>query len=323
MKNTGSWKRRSGNLTRWGNRKRKRTEHEDRIAHAGRRRSNQKDAEILVPKEKLRQLIRSALDEDVGAGDVTTGALLSGRETGTARATAKTDLVVAGIDVFRETFLFLNREIRFADCREDGSEIRRGDILAELSGSLGDILTAERVALNFLQRMCGIATMTRQFVKALAGTRAGILDTRKTAPGLRILDKYAVAAGGGLNHRFALYDGVLIKDNHITAAGGIGEAVKRARRKIPHLLKIEVEVKNHGEVREALAAGADAVMLDNMGLEAMREAVLLIGGQIPVEASGNVTLANVRQIAETGVDFISVGALTHSVTAADISLVVQ
>ena len=323
MKNTGSWKRRFGNLTRWGNRKRKRAEHEDRIAGAWRRRVNPGDAEILVPKEKLRQLIRSALDEDVGAGDVTTGALLSGRETGIARAMAKTDLVVAGIDVFRETFLFLNREIRFADCREDGSEIRRGDILAELSGSLGDILTAERVALNFLQRMCGIATMTRQFVKALAGTRAGILDTRKTAPGLRILDKYAVAAGGGLNHRFALYDGVLIKDNHITAAGGIAEAVKRARRKIPHLLKIEVEVKNHGEVREALAAGADAVMLDNMGLEAMREAVLLIGGQIPVEASGNVTLANVRQIAETGVDFISVGALTHSVTAADISLVVQ
>ena len=254
---------------------------------------------------------------------MTTGALLSGHETGTARAVAKADMVVAGIDVFRKTFLLQNREIRFSGCLEDGCEIGRGDILAGLSGRLEDILAAERTALNFLQRMCGVATLTRQFVKAVAGTGARILDTRKTAPGLRILDKYAVRVGGGLNHRFALYDGVLIKDNHITAAGGIGEAVKRARRKIPHLLKIEVEVKNHGEVREALAAGADAVMLDNMGLEAMREAVLLIGGQIPVEASGNVTLANVRQIAETGVDFISVGALTHSVTAADISLVVQ
>lgn len=277
----------------------------------------------MISRYRLHQLIRSALDEDIGAGDVTTGALLSGHETGTAQAMAKADMVVAGIDVFRETFLFLNGDIHFADCLEDGCDIRRGEVLAGLSGRLGDILTAERVALNFLQRMCGIATMTRQFVTAVAGTGARILDTRKTVPGLRILDKYAVGIGGGLNHRFALYDGVLIKDNHITAAGGIGEAVKRAKRRIPHLLKIEVEVKNQGEAKEALTAGADAIMLDNMGLDAMREAVLLIGGVIPVEASGNVTLANVRQIAETGVDFISVGALTHSVKAADISLIIQ
>jgi nicotinate-nucleotide pyrophosphorylase (carboxylating) len=277
----------------------------------------------LISRYRLHQLIRSALDEDIGAGDVTTGALLSGHETGTAQAMAKADMVVAGIDVFRETFLFLNGDIHFADCLEDGCDIRRGEVLAGLSGRLGDILTAERVALNFLQRMCGIATMTRQFVSAVTGTQARILDTRKTVPGLRILDKYAVGIGGGLNHRFALYDGVLIKDNHITAAGGIGEAVKRAKRRIPHLLKIEVEVKNQGEAKEALTAGADAIMLDNMGLDAMREAVLLIGGVIPVEASGNVTLANVRQIAETGVDFISVGALTHSVKAADISLIIQ
>ena len=267
-------------------------------------------------------MIRSALDEDVGAGDVTTGALLYGHETGTARAVAKADMVAAGIDVFRETFLFQNPEIRFSGCLEDGCEVGRGDILAGLSGRLEDILAAERTALNFLQRMCGVATLTRQFVKAVAGTGARILDTRKTAPGLRILDKYAVRVGGGLNHRFALYDGVLIKDNHIAAAGGIGEAVKRAKGKIPHLLKIEVEVKSHGEVREALAAGADAVMLDNMDLDAMEEAIRLIAGKIPVEASGNVTLANVRRIAETGVDFISVGALTHSVTAADISLMI-
>jgi nicotinate-nucleotide pyrophosphorylase (carboxylating) len=277
----------------------------------------------LISRYRLHQLIRSALDEDIGAGDVTTGALLSGHETGTAQAMAKADMVVAGIDVFRETFLFLNGDIHFADCLEDGCDIQRGEVLAGLSGRLGDILTAERVALNFLQRMCGIATMTRQFVSAVTGTQARILDTRKTVPGLRILDKYAVGIGGGLNHRFALYDGVLIKDNHITAAGGIGEAVKRAKRRIPHLLKIEVEVKNQGEAKEALTAGADAIMLDNMGLDAMREAVLLIGGVIPVEASGNVTLANVRQIAETGVDFISVGALTHSVKAADISLIIQ
>lgn len=277
----------------------------------------------MISRYRLHQLIRSALDEDIGAGDVTTGALLSGHETGTAQAMAKADMVVAGIDVFRETFLFLNGDIHFADCLEDGCDIRRGEVLAGLSGRLGDILTAERVALNFLQRMCGIATMTRQFVSAVTGTQARILDTRKTVPGLRILDKYAVGIGGGLNHRFALYDGVLIKDNHITAAGGIGEAVKRAKRRIPHLLKIEVEVKNQGEAKEALTAGADAIMLDNMGLDAMREAVLLIGGVIPVEASGNVTLANVRQIAETGVDFISVGALTHSVKAADISLIIQ
>jgi nicotinate-nucleotide pyrophosphorylase (carboxylating) len=217
----------------------------------------------------------------------------------------------------------LDPDIRFTHCLEDGRAIKSREILAELSGKLASILTAERTALNFLQRMSGIATMTRQYMAAVSGTRARILDTRKTVPGLRSLDKYAVRVGGGLNHRFALYDGVLIKDNHITAAGGITPAIERARRKIPHTLKIEVEVKNIDEVREALAAGADAVMLDNMTPEAMSEAVRFIGGRVPVEASGNVTLANVRQIAETGVDFISVGALTHSVAAADISLLVS
>jgi nicotinate-nucleotide pyrophosphorylase (carboxylating) len=271
----------------------------------------------------LHRLIRNALEEDIGAGDVTTTAVLTGTETGAARAVAKTDLVLAGIDVFRRTFLLLDPEIRFTAHFEDGRTIKRGEILAELTGGLAGILTAERTALNFLQRLSGIATTTRFYVEAVTGTRARILDTRKTAPGLRILDKYAVRIGGGGNHRFALYDGVLIKDNHITAAGGITPAIDRARQHIPHTLKIEVEVKNIAEVREALAAGADAVMLDNMTPGAMGEAVLLIGGRVPVEASGNVTLANVRQIAETGVDFISVGALTHSVTAADISLLVN
>lgn len=277
----------------------------------------------MIPEYLVDPLIRSALAEDIGAGDVTTAAVLTGAEAGTARAVAKADMVLAGIDVFRRTFLFLDPDIRFSMYLEDGREIKRGEILAEMSGRLASILIAERTSLNFLQRMSGIATTTRRYVQAVAGTRARILDTRKTAPGLRVLDKYAVRIGGGGNHRFALYDGVLIKDNHITAAGGVTPAIQRARRNISHTLKIEVEVKNIGEVREALSSGADAVMLDNMTPEAVSEAVRLIGGRVPVEASGNVTLANVRQIAETGVDFISVGALTHSVTAADISLLVS
>jgi len=281
------------------------------------------DRAILVAGYRLRQLIQNALEEDIGPGDVTTRALLSGEETGEAVAVAKADMIIAGMDVFRETFLFLDPDICFANGMEDGRAIKRGEILVELSGKLGSILTAERVALNFLQRMCGIATMTRRYVAAVQGTQARILDTRKTAPGLRMLDKCAVRIGGGFNHRYALHDGVLIKDNHITAAGGITQAITQARQNVPHTLKIEVEVKNQGEVREALAAGADTIMLDNMTLEAMREAVLFIEGRVPVEASGNVNLSTVRSIAETGVHYISVGALTHSVAAADISLLIN
>lgn len=277
----------------------------------------------MIPEYLVKRLIRSALEEDIGAGDVTTAAVLTGAETGTVRAVAKAEMVLAGIDIFRRTFLLVDQDVRFTGSLEDGREIRSGEMIAELSGRLAGILAAERTALNFLQRMSGIATMTRRYVTAVTGTGARILDTRKTAPGLRVLDKYAVRVGGGLNHRFALHDGVLIKDNHITAAGGITTVIGRARRKIPHTLKIEVEVRNIAEVKEALAAGADAIMLDNMTPEAMGQAVRLIGGRVPVEASGNVTLANVRQIAETGVDYISVGALTHSVSAADISLLVS
>ena len=198
--------------------------------------------------------------------------------------------------------------------------MRSGDLLAEISGNLASILTAERVALNLFQRMSGIATMTRRYSDAISGTRAKILDTRKTAPGLRIFDKQAVRVGGGFNHRFGLYDGVLIKDNHITAAGGIGPAVRRVRERIPHTLKIEVEVKDMTELEEALAAGADTILLDNMGLKEMAGAVQRVAGKIPLEASGNMTLERVREVAATGVDLISVGALTHSVAAADISL---
>ena len=210
--------------------------------------------------------------------------------------------------------------IAFETGLTDGAWAPRGTVLATISGSLSSILTAERVALNLFQRMCGIATLTKQFVDAVAGTKAKILDTRKTMPGLRILDKYSVRAGGGLNHRYGLYDGVLIKDNHIEAAGGIAEAVRRVKATAPLMVKIEVEVKNLAEVEEALATGADIIMLDNMTVDGMREAVQLIGGKALVEASGNVTLSTVRPIAETGVDFISSGALTHSARAADISL---
>lgn len=268
----------------------------------------------------LKKLIRTALAEDIGAGDVTTAAALRGDETGCARATAKEELVVAGIDVFGEVFLMHDPALKFTRRLGDGEKAGKGDLLAEVSGRLASILTAERVALNLLQRMCGIATLTRRYVERVEGTRAKILDTRKTAPGLRFLDKYAVRAGGGCNHRFALYDGILIKDNHILAAGGIAPAVRRVRARIPHTLKIEVEVKNLPELEEALAAGADAIMLDNMDIAGMAAAVKRAGGKVPLEASGNMTLERVREAAETGVDLISVGALTHSAPAADISL---
>ncbi|MFB3924820.1 MAG: carboxylating nicotinate-nucleotide diphosphorylase [Syntrophales bacterium] len=266
------------------------------------------------------KIIEKALEEDRGPGDVTTSAVLAGGETGIARAVAKGDMLVAGIEIFKEVFLFHDREIMFNQSTVDGQPARPGDILVEISGSLVNILTAERVALNLLQRMCGIATLTRKFVDEVRGTGARILDTRKTMPGLRILDKYAVRVGGGFNHRMGLYDGVLIKDNHIEAAGGIAEAVFRAKKRIPHTLKIEVEVRDLKEAREALSAGADIIMLDNMPLEQMQEAVQLIKGKALIEVSGNVNLSNVKQIASAGVDFISVGAITHSAPAADISL---
>lgn len=277
----------------------------------------------MFQKYALHKLIQSALEEDVGTGDITTSSILTGKETGVARAVAKSEIIVAGMDVFKEVFLFVDKRMQFSGCSEDGRLVMRGTSLAEVSGNLGKILTAERVALNFLQRMCGIATFTRQYVEAVRGTGAKILDTRKTVPGLRFLDKYAVTVGGGHNHRFGLYDGVLIKDNHIAAAGGISRALERVRRRISHTLKVEVEAKNLKEVKEALRSGADVIMLDNMSVEDMRKAVSLVNGRVPLEASGNVTLANVRQIAETGVDFISIGMLTHSVPAADISLKVR
>ena len=274
----------------------------------------------MLQKHIIRRLIQSALEEDVGSGDITTTAILTGKEIGQARVMAKENLIVAGIGIFKETFIFSDEDIKFAGSVEDGELVKSGDVLTEISGNLGSILTAERVALNFLQRMCGIATLTRKYVDEIEGTGAKVLDTRKTVPGLRVLDKYAVRVGGGFNHRFGLYDGILIKDNHIDAAGGISAAVNSVSGNVPHTLKVEVEVKNLKEVEEALSVGVDTIMLDNMGVEEMKRAVSLINGRALVEASGNVTLSSVRKIAETGVDFISVGALTHSVPSSDISL---
>ena len=277
----------------------------------------------MIQKFRLDRIIIDALDEDIGSGDVTTLAVLTGNEVGTAEVLAKDDIIVAGVDVFKEVFVLYDKDINFFVKVKDGQSAGRGDILAEISGKLKNILTAERVALNFLQRMCGIATLTRKYVDRISGTKAKILDTRKTLPCHRDLDKYAVKIGGGLNHRLGLYGGVMIKDNHIKAAGGILKAVKMISSHVPPTLKIEVEVKNLGEVEEALSSGVDIIMLDNMNVEDMRKAVSMISGRALIEASGNVTLTNVREIAETGVDYISVGTITHSAPAADISLLIK
>ena len=274
----------------------------------------------MIQKIRLNRLIREALEEDIGSGDVTTSAVLAGDETGIARAVAKDDIIVAGVDVFKEVFLQFDKDINFITVFKDGQPAGRGDVLVEISGRLCDILTAERVALNFFQRMCGIATLTRKYVDEIGGTGAKILDTRKTVPCLRDLDKYAVKIGGGFNHRFGLYGGVMIKDNHIDAAGGILKAVEMISSHVPPGLNVEVEAQNLSEVEEALSAGVDIIMLDNMKIDDMKKAVSLIGGRALIEASGNVTIANVREIAETGVDYISVGSITHSAPAADISL---
>ena len=277
----------------------------------------------MIEKFKLRKLIEDALREDIGSGDVTTLAIVKDNSVGTAQAIVKTETVLAGIEVFKEVFCVYNSDIIFKTAFKDGLLAEKGEVVAEISGTMQGILTAERVALNIFQRMCGIATLTSRYVDAVKGTKARILDTRKTTPGLRDLEKYAVKAGGGFNHRTGLYGGVLIKENHITAAGSITNAVKNVRDNMPLTLKVEVEAKNLEEVKEALSAGCDIIMLDNMETGEMIEAIFLINGKVVVEASGNVTLSNVREIAETGVDFISVGALTHSVPAADISLIIS
>jgi len=271
----------------------------------------------------VRKIIEHALSEDIGPGDVTSEATVPAGSTSTADMLAKQDLVLAGLDVSLEVFHFLDAAIQLTRFAQDGDRIESGKVIASVSGSTRVLLAGERVALNLLQHMSGIATLTSKYVEQLKGLKAQALDTRKTLPGLRQLEKYAVRMGGGTNHRFGLYDGVLIKDNHIKAVGSIAKAIESARRKAHHLLKIEVETKTLDEVREALAAKADIILLDNMPLDTIREAVKLINGQASVEASGNVTLETIREIGETGVDFISSGSLTHSAPAADISMKIK
>jgi len=264
--------------------------------------------------------VAAALDEDIGSGDVTTEACVPPDLTMRARIGAKQPGVVAGLAAAREAFGQLCPDLSFDARVSDGCRVEAGDVIAEVSGRARGLLSAERTALNFLQHLSGIATLAAKFVAALEGTRAVIVDTRKTTPGMRLLEKAAVRAGGGRNHRFALYDGVLIKDNHIRAAGGIAAAVQTARQSASHLLAVEVEVTTLEQLDEALAAGADVVMLDNMDLATLREAVQRVDGKAVVEASGGVTLDNVSQIADSGVDLISVGAITHSAPALDISM---
>ncbi len=271
----------------------------------------------------LDNLIRHALQEDIHTGDLTTQACVSEKRHAIGRMIAKESFVLAGIEVAARVFSLLDSAVHFEGVVADGTTVVQGAAIARMSGDAAALLQGERVALNLLQRMSGIATLTSRYVAAVAGTAARIVDTRKTTPGLRMLEKYAVRVGGGINHRTGLYDGILIKENHIAAAGGITAAVSRARSYIPHTLKIEVETETVAQVEEALAAGADIIMLDNMDCATMRSCVALIAGRVLVEASGGVNLDTVRAIAETGVDIISVGALTHSPRAADISMLLD
>jgi len=268
----------------------------------------------------LNDLIERSLKEDIGTGDITTLSTIPAEKEITGRFLAKEDGILCGMEVCRAVFRFVSPDISLEEKFHDGDAIRKGDVIATVKGNARAILTGERLSLNLMQHMSGIATRTHEAVLQVAGTQARICDTRKTTPGLRVLEKYAVRCGGGSNHRFHLADGVLIKDNHIEAAGGIQNAVKMARENIPHTLKIEVEVETFEQLQEALEAGAEIIMLDNMSCEDMKKAVKIIGGRAVTEASGNMGEKNLKEVAETGVDLISIGALTHSVRALDISL---
>lgn len=268
----------------------------------------------------LNDLIARSLKEDIGTGDITTLSTIPAEKTITGRFLAKENGILCGMDVAKAVFQFIDPAIALNNVKKDGDRIEKGEVIATVEGNARNILTGERLALNLMQHMSGIATRTREAVDKVAGTAARIADTRKTTPGLRVLEKYAVKCGGGSNHRFNLADGVLIKDNHIEAAGGITPAVKMARENIPHTLKIEVEVETFPQLEEALAAGADIIMLDNMSYEDMKKAVDMVAGRALTEASGNMGEKDLKTVAETGVDLISIGALTHSVKALDISL---
>jgi nicotinate-nucleotide pyrophosphorylase (carboxylating) len=272
---------------------------------------------------QIKPIIQNALVEDIGDGDVTTDCIVSPEAMLNGQFVAKAAGIVAGLAVAELTFSLIDDRVQLTACLADGDPVEPGATIATVSGPGRALLSGERVALNLLQRMSGIATLTRQFVEAVAETPAVILDTRKTAPGLRVLDKWAVRLGGGQNHRFGLYDMVLIKDNHIAAAGSITEAVRQVRAGDKQGRAIEVEVKSLAELRETLELAIDRILLDNMSPAEMGQAVQLTKGRIPLEASGNVSLDNVAAIAATGVDYISVGLLTHSVRALDISLLLD
>lgn len=274
----------------------------------------------MLNMQSVDTLIDLAFVEDIGVGDITTEATVSSETKAVGTVHAKSDGVVAGLSVAERVFSKLDSELTFHAFVNDGNSIISGTPIAEIQGGAKTILIGERTALNFLQRLSGVATLTSQFVEAVADFEVKIVDTRKTTPGWRALEKYAVRVGGGSNHRFGLYDGALIKDNHIVAAGGIVNAVERARQTAPHTTKIEVEVETVEQVNEALEAGADILLLDNMSIETMQRVVKLVAGGAVTEASGGITLERVSAVASTGVDFISVGALTHSAMPMDISL---
>lgn len=272
--------------------------------------------EALDPR--ILAVIRQALDEDIGSGDVTSNSIIPPGEQMTGQIIAKETGILAGLDVARAAYTIFDPQVSFQDRVQDGERVANRQVVALVSGPARSLLTVERTALNFLGRMSGIATLTRQYVDAVAGTSAVILDTRKTAPGLRLVDKLAVARGGGGNHRIGLYDMILIKDNHIDFAGSLTEAVRRARA-AQSGLEIEVEARTLAQVGEALGLGVSRILLDNMPVDLMAEAVQLCAGRAQLEASGNVSLENVRDIAATGVDYISIGALTHSAPVLDLS----
>ncbi|MDI6739562.1 MAG: carboxylating nicotinate-nucleotide diphosphorylase [Candidatus Edwardsbacteria bacterium] len=277
--------------------------------------------------DKIKGLIEQALAEDIGEGDITSKFTVSENSCGLALIMAKQEGVLAGLDVCREAFLAVDKELKVESQKKDGDRLGLAEVVLTIQGNTRSILAAERTALNFLQRLSGIATSTAKFVEAVKGTRAKILDTRKTTPGLRHLEKYAVTCGGGTNHRMGLYDMVLIKDNHIEAAGGVGAAIRAVKDADHRQIRIEVEVQNIAQLEEAIATEADVIMLDNMNPEQMAEACRMVWsnpardqGKLTLEASGNVNLENVRKIAECGVDYISIGAITHSAPSLDFSL---
>ena len=274
----------------------------------------------ITMKMQADQLIRMALQEDITSEDVSTNAVMPTATKGTVDMIAKEDGVIAGLDIYGRVFTILDEKTEIDFHCKDGDEVKKGELMATVTGDIRVLLSGERVALNYLQRMSGIATYTRQVAKLLEGSKVTLLDTRKTTPNCRVFEKYAVRVGGGCNHRYNLSDGVLLKDNHIGAAGSVTKAIQMAKAYAPFVRKIEIEVETLEQVKEAVEAGADIIMLDNMTPEVMKQAVELINGRAQTECSGNITKENIQKIREIGVDFVSSGALTHSAPILDISM---